>query len=301
MLWLLVIILAYFLFSLASLGDKYLLVGPPNPKSYAFYVGILSILVLLLIPFVEFSIIPLIYLLLCFLAGAIFVLFTFSLFSGFERFEVSTVVPAFGGFLPLFTLGLAFIFFGEGVVLGGWNLLAFLILILGSVLITKSPSNKFSFPSLKIALITALFASLYFILAKHIYLFLGFWTGFIWIRVGSFIAALLFIFSKEVKKEIFKGQFTFTKKTTLVFLFVQGMGAAAFVLQNWAVDLANAVFLPVIGALMGVQYAFLFFFSVLLSWKFPWVWKEKLSKRNIFEKISAIIIIAAGLAILSLK
>ncbi len=300
MTWLLVIILAYLLFSLTSLGDRYLLLGPPNSKSYAFYVGILSILVLPLAPFVEFSLVSPIHLFLCFLAGTVFVLFTFSLFTGFEKFEASTMVPAFGGFLPLFTLGLTFVFFGGGVVLKGWDLLAFLILILGSVLITKSSSNKLSFPSLKIALVTALLASLYFILAKYVYSSLGFWTGFIWMRIGSFVAALFFVFSKEVKREIFKGQFAFTKKTFPIFFFVQGMGAAAFILQNWAVDLADTTFLPVINALMGVQYVFLFAFSLLLSYKFPWVWKEKLSKRNIIEKSVAIITIAAGLAILSL-
>jgi len=52
--WLTLIILAYFLFAIVALGDKYLLKGPPNPKIYTFYVGVLGILALFLIPFVGF-------------------------------------------------------------------------------------------------------------------------------------------------------------------------------------------------------------------------------------------------------
>ena len=55
MLWLIIAILAYFLFAFVSLGDKYLLKGAPEPKTYTFYVGLFSIVVLILIPFVDGS------------------------------------------------------------------------------------------------------------------------------------------------------------------------------------------------------------------------------------------------------
>lgn len=51
MLWLTVTISAYFLLAIVALIDKYLISGPiPNPKVYAFYVGILGILALFLFP-----------------------------------------------------------------------------------------------------------------------------------------------------------------------------------------------------------------------------------------------------------
>ena len=73
MLWLIVIIAAYFLLALSDLGNKYLLAGPPNPKSYTFYVGTLSILAVGLIPFVDFGVPQPCQLLLALLSGAIYV------------------------------------------------------------------------------------------------------------------------------------------------------------------------------------------------------------------------------------
>ncbi len=301
MLWLLIIILSYFLFSLTSLGDRYILIGAPNPKNYSFYVGILSILVLFLIPFVDFNLIPFREMLLCLLAGVSFLFMIFSAFTGLEKYEASTVVPAFGGLLPIFTLVLSSLLSFQLVVLRGWDFLAFLVLIGGSFLITREPKEKLSLGALKISVVIALFSALYFVLAKYVYILLGFWTGFIWMRIGTFIGALFFIFSKEVNKEVLKGQLTFTKKTVSLFLFIQAIGALAFILQNWAVDLAGMVFLPVINALMGVQYLFLFLFSLLLSKKFPQLLKEEISKRGILRKASAILLIIFGLAVLALK
>ena len=49
MLWLIAIISAYLLLAVVALIDRYLLAGKPDPKVYAFYVGLLSLLLLLVI------------------------------------------------------------------------------------------------------------------------------------------------------------------------------------------------------------------------------------------------------------
>jgi len=108
MLWLLIAILSYFFFSLASLGDRYLLIGPPKPKVYAFYVGVLGIIVVLVLPFVQFSLPSFSTAALSFFTGLVFVLSLISLYYGLEKFEVSRIVPALGGFLPIFTFILGF-------------------------------------------------------------------------------------------------------------------------------------------------------------------------------------------------
>ena len=126
-----------------------------------------------------------------------------------------------------------------------------------------------------------------------------FWTGFIWIRIGAFFAALLFVFSKDVRQ--LKNQPVFSYKTLFLFILVQTTGAGATILQNWAVALAGLAFLSVITALQGLQYFFLFFFSALLSWKYPDVLKEEVSKSIILRKALAVVLIAGALALLALK
>jgi len=294
MLWLTPIILAYFLFAIVALGDKYLLKGPLNPKIYAFYVGVLGILTLFLIPFVGFSIPGVLGLLFCLLAGTIYIFALLGLYEGLEKFEASRIIPAIGGFSPIFILALTYSFSGGKEILGYRELLAFLFLLLGSVLITIEPTKKISFKSLKVSVLTAFLLALTFVLTKYVYLMLPFWTGFIWIRISAFLIALFFILFREVRKEVFSAKSSFSKKTSVFFLFNQGVGAGAFVLQNWAIALAGFAYLSIISALQGIQYVFLFILAALIL-------KEGLSKKVILQKVIAILFIGLGLVFLALS
>jgi len=294
MLWLIIAILAYFLFALSSLGDKYILIGPPNPKVYAFYVGILSIIVLLLVPFTGFFIPSINQVFLFLLYGLVFILSLLSLYGGLERFEVSKIIPALGGFLPVFTFILAFLFLGQEGFFSSKIIISFCLLILGSVFISKGESFNFSFKSLFFAGLAALFLSFCFIVSKIIYSELDFWHGFIGMRLGVFVLALSLILFKDVRQEIFTKKKAFTKKTTVIFLLVQALGAGAVVLQNWSIALVDILHISFVSALQGVQYLFLFIFSLL----FYKVFKEKISKKIVLQKGFAIILILAGLAIL---
>lgn len=300
MLWLIITILAYFILALVALGDKFLLAGPPNPKIYSFYVGILGILALVLIPFVGFSIPDIGTILLSFLAGAIFVLALFGLFQGLEHFEASRIVPAIGGLVPLFTFGLVYFFARGSLVLSAWQVLSFALLLFGSVLIAFKTKKAFFSQSLKISAIAALLFALAFVLAKQVYLLLPFWTGFIWMRIGGFLAALGFLATKEVKQEIFTRQRTFEKKTGGLFIIIQALGGGAAILQNWAIALVPLSLLAFVNALEGTKYVFLFFLASLVSFKFPKLLEEKIEGKILVQKIAAILLIALGLTILAL-
>jgi drug/metabolite transporter (DMT)-like permease len=296
--WLLTAILSYFFFAIASLGDKYILSGPPNPKTYVFYAGVLGILAIALIPFVGFFIPNLIAVLLCLLTGAIYIFSLLGIFEGLEKFEASRIIPAIGGFSPLFVLILGYFFSGGRDVFSFFDLLAFLPLIAGSVLISLELGKKISFKGFKVSVVSAFLLALFFVLAKYVYLEVPFWTGFIWIRIGAFITALLFIFTKEIKSEIFSRKFSFGGEGGVIFVAIQTAGALASILQNLAIDWAGIAFLPIVIALQGVQYVFLFVLAILISSKFPNVLQEKFSKKLIFQKMVAIFLICIGMALL---
>ena len=301
--WLIVIISAYFIFAVVNLVDKYLLAGPiPDPKVYTFYIGVLGVLVLFLAPFVGFSVPQPSQIILSLLAGAIFIYGLFWFYKALRDFEVSRVVPAIGGILPLFTLGLIYIFSAGKETLGYFDFFAFILLILGSILITYERGKKISFKSLQISAIAAFFLALSFVLTKYVYLAQPFWSGFIWIRIGGFLMAIFFfLLFKEIREEIFKKKVSFKKKTIGVFLSNQVMGAGASILQNWAIFLAPLVYVAIINALQGINYAFLLVFIIFLSLKFPQILKEEISKKILFQKIIAILLIGAGLSILVLQ
>jgi Flp pilus assembly protein TadB len=104
-------------------------------------------------------------------------------------------------------------------------------------------------------------------------------------RIGGFLmAACFFFFAKEIKEEIFKKKVSFKRKTALIFVSNQAAGGGANILQNWAIALAPLVYVAVINALQGVQYAFLLILTVLLSLTRP-LWAKRAGfKKDNFSK-----------------
>src|SRR3989338_8537491 len=113
MLWLLVIISAYFFFSIASFGDKLILAGPVNPKLYTFYVSVFGILTVLIIPFTQFGLPSKTALLWIVLEAIVFVLGVYSTFLALEKFDASRVMPAIGSIQPILILILTLLFWGS--------------------------------------------------------------------------------------------------------------------------------------------------------------------------------------------
>mgnify|MGYP001583586148 CR=1 FL=1 len=309
MTWLIVAILSYFLLAVVFLLDKYLLAQRiPDPKVYAFSIGLLSILILVIIPFVGFTIPETKVLIISLLTGAIFVLALFWFFKALRDFEASRVVPTVGALSPIFTL-ILFYFFSEGKeTLSSGQFLAFSLLVIGTVLILKEKGKFISLKSFKLSFLAAFLFSLYFVLLKYVYLVLSFWQGTILTRIGGFLMALLFFLAfKEVRQEVFKKRtiFNFPRvnfiKSTLSLFFLARIGSGvAGLLQLWAVFLAPLYAVAIINALQGTQYLFLFFLTLFLSLKSPQILKEEVSSQTILQKILGILLISFGIAILTL-
>jgi len=303
MTWLFATLSTYLILAVVFLVDKYLLTQKiPNPKVYTFLVGLLGGLALVLIPFVGFSVPEKFQIFLSLLAGAVYIFALFWFYKGLQIFEASRVVPAITGILPLFTFGITFIFSRGEAVLDPRTLIAFLLLILGSVLITYEKKKDISLKCLRISIVAAFFLALSFALTKYVYLAQTFWSGFIWIRLGGVLMALAFLpFLGDIEKMISQVKEKAQKGTALLFVSNQGLGASAIILQNWAIFLAPLAYVAIINALQGVQYVFILIFAIFLSLKFPKILKEEISRKVIFQKVFAILLIGAGLFILTFK
>lgn len=297
--WIIVAIIAYFLLALVAVFDKHLLSGPlPNPKLYAFAIGIFGALAFVLIPFgfLEIPAWPII--IFGIGAGGIQIFAILALFSGLKKFEASRIIPAIGGLLPVFTL-LFTICIGRAMFEGA-DIFAFGFLVLGSVGVSFQRHQLFTFRSLIYAFVAALLFSLFVVLSKFVYEAQPFLSGLLWIVTGSFLAALLLLLSGELRREIVnvlrkKGD---VKKTLspYVFLFFLGnqvLGALGFVLQNWAVALAPFSHISFVNALEGIKYIFVLGLGGM-------VLKEKMSKGALFQKLLAIASIGIGLIFLAL-
>lgn len=300
MLWLIVIILAYFLLAIAALGDKYLLKNHiPSPKIYAFYVGVLNIVVLAFIP-LGFYIPSLSLIVLNLCAGAFFLFAVYILYKALIKFEVSKIVPAVGGILPLFVFCWVFLFSGGNEILGIYQILSFALLVLGSFLVVYDKEKSITLKSFQISVFAAFLFSIYFILSKFAYDAQEFWSAFIWIRIGTLLAGILFLLSKKVRDEIFRKKHTFKKETGLVFAANQAIAGAGSILQNWAVALVPFGLLAFVNAAEGIKYVFVLILAIIVSIKFPKILSEEISRKIILQKLAAVLLIAAGLVLLVL-
>jgi drug/metabolite transporter (DMT)-like permease len=295
--WLIAIILAYLFFSLSSLGDKLILSGKPKPKAYTFYVGLIGLSVFLFIPFMELRL-PSKGLLIWIIAEAIiYLLALYTMFSAVKKFEISKVAVTIGAVQPIFIFILTW-FVWKDQRMSAIHILAFILLLIGSIIISLEKNYQSTKGYLKITLFTAFLFSVDYVLMKFIFLTEPFLLGLFWMRIIAVLFALVLLLSKNTRHEIFSKQSFLNKKIISLMAFTYTAGGAANILQAFAISLTPVALLPILNSLRGMQYIFLFLITLFFSIFFPKILKEEISKRIIFQKITAIILIAGGLAIL---
>lgn len=299
--WLLIAILGYFFLALVSLFDRYILAGPlPSAQSYVFFTGIFGLVSLALIPF-GFIVPGISQILFSLFAGAIWVFAIFLLFLAILQSEVSRVIPAIAGFLPLFTLIIAFLFVSTKIEITLCYALALFLLISGSVLITFEKDKTMLLKNIKMPFFAALIFAIGFFLMKIVYLEQSFVSGFIWMRIGGALAILPLLFSAKMRESIFKKKLLAKKQVSFALVLGQAFGGLGFMLQSYSVALADISQIPLINALEGARYVFLLLFIIILGKKFPNLLKEQVSKKAIIQKTFAILLIGLGLILLAFQ
>ena len=318
--WLIASISAYFINAGVYLADKFLLSKKIHSSiAYAFYVGIWSIFNLSLLIFEpwlptwrELTV--------DLMAGILFLITLVFWYKALHQSEATRVVPIVGALIPIFSLILSFAFLGERLT--GQQLLAFIILICGGVLISVKQTKLYFYKKTKArikdifgnllgkiharyrprrrlivnSVVAALFFAAYYVLIKYIYTQQPFIGGFVWSRVGSFIGVILMLTIPDWRQVIIKQQKTArTPKNLFFFLVVRLLAAAAFITLNWAISLGNVA---MINALQGAQYLFLFILVLIISSHFPGALDEQLGKGVWLQKLMGVILISLGLFLL---
>ncbi len=318
--WLAIAITSYFINSGVYIADKFLLSKKIHSSiTYAFYVGIWSIfnIVFLLfnpwLPSLRELGIDL-------LAGMLFLITLVFWYKALHQSEATRVVPIVGALVPIFSFLFSYIFLGE--TLAERQLLAFLILINGGILISikrtrfymaKEVWERFRGifgdvlggihaqyrPTRRLILnsvASALFFAIYYVLIKYIYLNQPFIGAFVWSRFGTFIGALLILFIPGWRKPIIEHRKDVkTPKNLAFFLSIRILAALAFIMINLAISLGNVA---LVNSLQGVQYAFLILLVLFLSAKHPDILEEELGGGVLLQKIIGVSLVSIGLYML---
>ncbi len=320
MTWLIVALFSYFINAGVYVADKFLLSKKVHSSiAYAFFVGIWSVFNFLILPF-DFWVPNLQEFGLDILAGLLFLITLVFWYKTLHQSEATRVVPIVGALVPIFSFLFSFIFLGEA--LSERELVAFLILIHGGVLISVKQTKLYIFkqvtekvrgvfgdvlggihaeyrPTRRLLLNSAISAVLfaaYYVLIKFIYMHQPFIGGFVWSRLGTFLGCLLILFVPRWRKMIAEHKKEGESPSNMAFfLGVRISAALAFIMLNWAISMGNVA---LINSLQGVQYVFLILLVLFLSARFPKITKEELGGGVLVQKAIGATLVSLGLYML---
>jgi drug/metabolite transporter (DMT)-like permease len=300
--WLFIVLAAYFLISINLTLDKVILKNSlPHPAVYCFYMGILSIFGLVFAPFgvIDFNAKEVVT---GILVGAFFLLPLYFMYKAVFENEATRVGPLIGAVTPIFVWLFSFLFLGERFTPGG--IIVFLLLVAGGFLISvdlngeeRNLKRKKVISMLKIAVLAAFMFGIYYALLKYVYEEDTFVSGFVWTRLGSFLAAFVFLLSAKNRRLIFGESKTLKPKTGVLVAANKTLSGIAFALLNYAIAIGSVT---LVNAMQGLQYVFLLIMVAILSYKYPHILTEAVSRKSLTQKIIAVTLIGLGLAMIAL-
>lgn len=315
MLWIIFAILSYFLLALSSVLDKILLSRPSfGPKIYAFLAGIAGGAIgILILPFISLGDLTARLIFLGFLSGITWIFAIFFLYSALRKYETSRIIPAIGGLVPVFMLGLSLLFsrtiIQEFYRFNFWQILSFILLVAGGVFINvdfKKTKSGFR-ESLVFSTASAFLFAFGFFLSKIVYIQAPFLAGLFLKLSGSFCAAVFFIFSKETRSYLFSLWPKKEKKSRLgqkimpLFLTNQFISISAGFFQNLSLFFVPMFLLAFVAALEGTKYVFTLVFVLVFSYKWPHILSEKVSGKIFIQKLIATAAIIFGLFLFAIN
>ncbi len=181
--WLFIATLAQIILGTSAVFDKFLLKRKFfDPLVYTFWLGLLGIFSLIILPF-GFSLLSVKIIIIALIAGAIFILAMLFLYYALDYSEASGVLPAFGGFSPIFTL--IFSYFLLNSLLGFGELISFFFLVLGGITLFLIEKKELRFFSFGLIAASSLFFGLSNVLSKIVFQAGPFISGFVWIKIGG--------------------------------------------------------------------------------------------------------------------
>jgi drug/metabolite transporter (DMT)-like permease len=287
--YILLALIAWFLFAVLSLLDKFLLNKPiQDDRVFTFYTGLFSIFVVLLfLPTTRIhSLNQVLFDIFC---GFIFLVAQFFLFRALSKGEVSEVIPITGALVPVFALISSH--YALGLNFTRNESIAFILLVFGTILIsyrTKIKKGNLLYP-----ILASIFFAIYYTAVKKAYV--PFSENFGLVRLGSFVGSLLMLFSSEVRSSIRRTTHRVKNTTSGLFLTKEIAGGLGFIILNYAISKGNPA---LVNALQGFEYVMLFIFALLLSKKYPMLWHEHGEGHVLVRKFLAILLIVGGLVFL---
>jgi drug/metabolite transporter (DMT)-like permease len=301
--WLAVAVIGYTALAAVNILDKYILEKAVSKSSvFVFYSSIIVLPILILALFGLNYPANWFDWMMTVVAGFTFALALWAMYLAFQRSEVSHVGPLNGAAVAIFVFCLSFFFLNE--LFNTQSLVAFGLLVLGCLLISreKSAAHRGWHSGMLLAILSGLLYAVSHVASKYLYDIYGFASGLVWTR-GAFGAFGLILLLSPTVRAAAKSMFSFKKQTgesrtkgkAAAIIINRTLAVSGVLLVQWAIALGSVT---LVNALAGLQYAVIVIGMMVLSKFKPNFIKEEYSRGEIFQELSAVIIIGVGLALL---
>jgi len=216
-----------------------------------------------------------------------------SYFIAVKHEEISRIIPIYGLSPALMAL-LEFFFFGT--MLATLQYFGIAAAVLGVVLITYgSATTKINKKGLTFILIGTLLWSFTFMYLARIFNEYGYWKALGWEQFTIGVLGLLSLLL--VKREFFESMKANSQKAFYLIFTSEVFGTAAgaigfYAASLWAASLTSAV--------ASDQYILVFLISLFITKKWPQLFEEKVGPKIIIQKTISILLIIAGIFLISL-
>jgi len=211
--------------------------------------------------------------------------------------EETSRVSAMVYIYPIFVFPAAFIFLGE--TLGLRDYAGGILLVISALLVSYKPPTKgeasILSPALKYMFFFWIFSAFYAVAAKYLLSFMDEWHLIMWSSAGNFLTILPFLWIKEIRKEAFgyfrQGRLLSSALIAEEIFDFLGRGALIFAYALGSVALVSSV--------AALQPFMTLIYVVTLSIFIPGALKEELTSRTLVLKLAAVILIVAGVYLVS--
>ncbi|MBD3310251.1 EamA family transporter [Candidatus Woesearchaeota archaeon] len=291
--WVLLALLSYAIWAVCNILAKVIRDRHIRSSfSYTVLVGFIGLVSLAVIPFTKFSIPPPGYLILAIITGMLYFLAILPFLKALSMEEVSRVIPLWQ-MKPVFVLVLAWVLIGER--LAAWDYAGFALILAGGMIIQTRTFKGLLRPgkAFYLMLFSSIVFAIIYTLVKYLYLHIPYAEGFVFTRIGTFLASVLALafFSKQRKK--------FTKtvrevraRSGMILLSTEILNIIAVGISYYAITLGP---ISIISVFEGFQPAFVLLYAIILSVWFPEMLREHIDRKTLLTKIAAIALMTTGL------
>lgn len=296
--WLFFAILSPAMFAANNLGEKFILDKKiKNPIIIIILAGITSMTVGFCVLIFKGFAISIVDLLLLIFSGTLMIFYLIPYFKALALEDTSRIIPLFQ-FINIFVLIMAYVFLKE--TLTGIEFMGFIIIMTGGFMLGARHIEKGILKprkSMYFMIISSFIYAVCIIVFKLAVSHNNFWVSFGYENIGIGLGAILLFIWKPYRllfiresKQINFNLWGLIFSNNLLSVIAEFSGF-------YAVSLAPVALVTVIG---GSQSFFVLLYALILTIWFPKIIKEEIGKNTLIIKISAIIIMFAGIYLISL-